>query len=149
MKRIAIGNDHAGFDLKNIIVNHLKSMNYEVKDFGTYSNERADYPDYAHVVSESVERGDFEFAVLICGSANGISMAANKHQGIRAALCWKPEIAKLSREHNNANILCLPGRFISDEEGITILTNFLETKFEGGRHQNRINKVSICSASAV
>jgi ribose 5-phosphate isomerase B len=143
--KIAIGNDHAGYEMKVTLLKWLEEQGYELRDFGTDTPDSVDYPDYVHPVASAVEKGEFRFGILVCGSGQGVSFTANKHQGIRAALCWKPEIAKLSREHNNANILCLPGRFISDEEGIDILKNFLETKFEGARHQNRISKVSICT----
>jgi ribose 5-phosphate isomerase B len=147
--KIAIGNDHAGTHLKNELKSFLEEYGYELTNFGTDSDDSVDYPDYVHPVASAVENGEFRFGILVCGSGQGVSFTANKHQGIRAALCWNTEIAKLSREHNNANVLCLPGHFISDEEGIDILKKFLETKFEGGRHQTRISKVSICSACAV
>lgn len=140
--RIAIGCDHAGYTLKEQIREHLAASGYEVKDFGTYSAESVDYPDFAHQVAIAVEKGEFQTGILICGSGNGINMAANKHQGIRSALCWKPEIAALARQHNNANIVALPARFISEAEGKEIVKVFLETSFEGGRHQNRVNKIS-------
>lgn len=144
--KIAIGNDHAGYKMKVILLKWLTEQGYQIQNFGTDTSESVDYPDYVHPVAKAVENGQFRFGILICGSGQGVSFTANKHQGIRAALCWTPEISKLSREHNNANILCLPGRFISDEEGIAILINFLETKFESGRHLDRISKVPICSA---
>ncbi len=147
--KIAIGNDHAGYEMKVPILKWLEEQGCEFKNFGTDSPGSVDYPDYVHPVANAVEKGEFRFGILVCGSGQGVSFTANKHQGIRAALCWKPEISKLAREHNNANILCLPGRFISDEEDIAILKNFLETKFEGGRHQDRISKVPICSTCAV
>jgi ribose 5-phosphate isomerase B len=142
MKRLAIGNDHAGFDLKMALVNYLNSIGYEVKDYGTYSTDRADYPDFAHPLSEAVEKGVYDLGILICGSGNGISMTANKHQGIRAALCWKKEIAELARLHNNANILALPARYIEIEEAKACLDVFLATEFEGGRHEARVEKIS-------
>lgn len=140
--RIAIGCDHAGYTLKEQIREHLAASGYEVKDFGTYSADSVDYPDFAHQVAIAVEKGEYQTGILICGSGNGINMAANKHQGIRSALCWKPEIAALARQHNNANIVALPARFISEAEGKEIVKVFLETSFEGGRHQNRVNKIS-------
>jgi ribose 5-phosphate isomerase B len=140
--RIAIGCDHAGYTLKEQIREHLAASGYEVKDFGTYSSDSVDYPDFAHQVAIAVEKGEYQTGILICGSGNGINMAANKHQGIRSALCWKPEIAALARQHNNANIVALPARFISEAEGKEIVKVFLETSFEGGRHQNRVNKIS-------
>ena len=142
MKRLAIGNDHAGYDLKMVILTYLQSEGYEVKDYGTYSAERADYPDFAHPVSEAIENGEFESGILICGSGNGISMTANKHQGIRAALCWNREIAELARLHNNANVLALPARFIDVDEAKACVDVFLSTNFEGGRHHARVEKIS-------
>ena len=147
--KIAIGNDHAGYEMKVTIMKWLEEKGFQIKNFGTDSTESVDYPDYVHPVATAVENGEFRFGILVCGSGQGVSFTANKRQGIRAALCWKPEIAKLAREHNNANILCLPGRFISDEEGIGILKNFLETKFEGGRHQDRISKVPVSLAGSM
>ena len=142
MKKIAIGSDHAGFELKSILINYLEQQGFEVKDFGAYSSERADYPDFAHPVSEAVEKGEFEKAVLICGSANGISMTANKHQGVRCAICWQPEIATLARAHNDANIIAFPARFIEIDVAKQCLDNFLSTQFEGGRHAGRVDKIS-------
>jgi ribose 5-phosphate isomerase B len=146
---IAVGNDHAGYEMKLIILEWLEQEGYQVKNFGTDTPESVDYPDYVHPVASAVEKGEFKYGILVCGSGQGVSFTANKHQGIRAALCWKPEISVLARQHNNANILCLPARFISHEESIEILKQFLNTQFEGGRHQNRISKVSICSACAI
>ncbi len=139
IKHIAIGSDHAGFDYKEVIKKHLS--NYLVKDFGTHSTDSVDYPDFAHPVASAVESGEFQLGILICGSANGVAITANKHAGIRAAICWKAEIASLARQHNDANILCIPARFISQEEATEIVETFLNTKFEGGRHQNRVNKI--------
>jgi ribose 5-phosphate isomerase B len=139
---IPIGADHAGFQLKEVVKNHLMSKGYEVKDFGCFSEESIDYPDYAHPVASMVEENDGMFGIVICGSGNGINMTANKHQGIRSALCWKNEIAELARLHNDANIIALPARFISEEEGIKMVDTFLTTEFEGGRHQNRVNKIA-------
>ena len=139
---IPIGADHAGFQLKERIKAHLDALGYEVKDFGCYSEESIDYPDYAHPVASMVEENDNMLGIVICGSGNGINMTANKHQGIRSALCWKKEIAELARQHNNANIIALPARFISEEEGIEMVDVFLKTAFEGGRHQNRVNKIA-------
>ena len=143
MKKLAIGNDHAGFDLKSEILKHLKSKGYDVKDFGAYSEERADYPDFAHILSSSVEKGEVDLGILICGSANGISMSANKHKGIRSAVCWKREIAELARLHNNANIIALPARYIDVDEAIACIDVFLNTEFEGGRHETRVKKISL------
>lgn len=139
---IAIGADHAGFEYKSFLIDYLEGRGIEVKDFGTYSDDSVDYPDFAHPVANAVEKAEFTLGVLICGSANGVAITANKHQGIRAALCWTPEIAELARLHNNANILCLPARFITVEEMKTIAERFVDTSFEGGRHANRVNKIS-------
>jgi len=145
--KIAIANDHAGFEMKTSLLKWLEEQEYSYTNFGTDSSDSVDYPDYVHPLASAVEKGDFNLGVLVCGSGQGVSFTANKHQGIRAALCWGPEIAKLAREHNNANVLCLPARFLSDRTGIKILKTFLETKFAGGRHQNRINKVALYSAT--
>lgn len=141
---IAIGSDHAGFALKTTLITILEAKGHQVKDFGCYSEDSIDYPDYAHPVAEEIEQKKSELGILICGSGNGISMTANKHQGIRCALCWNPEIASLARQHNDANILSLPARFISPEVAQEILTAFLSAEFEGGRHANRVSKIS-CS----
>ena len=137
---IAIGADHAGFEYKSIIVDFLKD--YSVKDFGTYSADSVDYPDFAHPVASAVENKEFTIGILICGSANGVAMTANKHQGIRAAICWNEELAELARTHNNANILCIPARFTSKEEAKNICMKFIQSSFEAGRHANRVNKIS-------
>lgn len=139
---IPIGADHAGFQLKERVKAHLEAKGYEVKDFGCYSEESIDYPDYAHPVASMVEENENMLGIVICGSGNGINMTANKHQGIRSALCWKKEIAELARQHNNANIIALPARFITEEDGIEMVDVFLATAFEGGRHQNRVNKIA-------
>jgi len=138
---ILFGCDHAGFQLKEVLLAHLASKNIATQDLGCYSEESIDYPDFAHPVASAVSKSPAALGVLICGSGNGINMTANKHSGIRSALCWKKEIAVLARQHNNANILALPARFLTNEEGIEILTAFLETHFEGGRHQHRIDKI--------
>lgn len=138
---IPIGADHAGYDLKEKLISYLTSKGFEVKDFGCYSNESVDYPDFAHPVASMVEKNDKMKGILICGSGNGINMTANKHQGVRSALCWMPVISELSRLHNDANIVVLPARFISDEEAYEIVDVFFSTEFEGGRHQNRVNKI--------
>lgn len=143
-KHIPIGADHAGFQLKERIKNHLRLKGFETEDFGCFSEESIDYPDYAHPVAEKVESSNDILGILICGSGNGINMTANKHQGVRSALCWKKEIAQLAREHNNANILTLPARFLTEEEALEIVDVFFSTKFEGGRHENRVNKIA-CS----
>ncbi len=141
-KKIAIGADHAGFPLKEQIKKYLSNLQYEVIDFGTFSEERADYPDFAHPVALAVESKETIFGILVCGSGNGVNMAANKHQGIRSALCWNKEIAELARQHNDANILALPARFISNETALQMVQSFLTTPFEGGRHQSRVEKIS-------
>lgn len=139
---VPIGCDHAGFQLKERIKEHLTQKGYEVQDFGCFSEDSIDYPDYGHPVASLVEENKGMLGVLICGSGNGINMTANKHAGIRSALCWKKELAELARQHNDANIIALPARFISEEEGIEMVDTFLSTAFEGGRHQNRVNKIA-------
>lgn len=141
---IPIGCDHAGFELKEKIKAYLIEKGYEVKDFGTHSEASIDYPDYAHPVAESVENNPGMLGILLCGSGNGINMTANKHQGIRSALCWLPEIAKLAREHNDANIMALPARFIDEQTAFEMVDLFLNTPFEGGRHQKRVDKIASC-----
>lgn len=143
MKRIIpIGCDHAGYQLKEKVISHIENLGYEVKDFGCYSEDSIDYPDFGHPVADMVESNDGMIGVLICGSGNGINMTANKHQGIRSALCWEVEIAQLAREHNNANIIALPARFISTEKALAMIDVFLKTSFEGGRHERRVNKIA-------
>lgn len=138
---IPIGADHAGFSLKEKVIEHLKKRGYEIKDFGCFSEESIDYPDFGHPVASMVEDNIGMKGILICGSGNGINMTANKHQGIRSALCWKKETAELARLHNDANIIALPARFISEEEALEMIDVFLTTEFEGGRHQLRVNKI--------
>lgn len=142
VKIIAIGSDHAGYDLKEVIINYLKNKGIEVKDFGPFSDERADYPDYAHPVANEVENNKVDLGILICGSGNGINMTANKHQGIRSALCWREDIAEMARLHNDANIIALPARYISEELALKCVDIFISTAFEGGRHIERVNKIS-------
>ena len=137
---IAIGADHAGFEYKQLLTLFLKDQ--PIKDFGTYSSDSVDYPDFAHPVASAVEKGECDLGILICGSANGVAITANKHSGIRAAICWTEELAGLARQHNNANILCIPSRFISIELAKAITLKFLTTEFEGGRHASRVNKIS-------
>ncbi|MCJ0741444.1 ribose 5-phosphate isomerase B [Pedobacter montanisoli] len=139
--KIAIGADHAGFEYKEVLKEFL-ATDYEVKDFGTHSTASVDYPDFAHPVASAVENKEFDFGILICGSANGVAITANKHQHIRAAICWENEIAALARQHNNANIICIPARFVSTYLAKEMTTTFLTTAFEGGRHENRVNKIS-------
>ncbi len=141
-KIIPIGADHAGFNLKGKIIEFLESKGYQVKDFGCFSEESIDYPDFAHPVAEMIEQNTGMLGILICGSGNGINMTANKHKGIRSALCWNKEITELARQHNDANIVSLPARFISEKEALEIVDTFLGTAFEGGRHQRRIDKIS-------
>ena len=141
MQKIAIGADHAGFEYKELLKKWLEKNGYSVKDFGTYTTESADYPDFAHPVASSVEKNEFDLGVLVCGSANGVAITANKHQGVRAALCWNEELASLARQHNNANILCLPARFVDVTLAEKILDRFLHSSFEGGRHERRVKKI--------
>jgi ribose 5-phosphate isomerase B len=141
--KIAIGSDHAGFELKEQLITYLRSHNNNVIDKGCFSLDRADYPDYGHAVANAVINNEVDFGILMCGSGNGINMSANKHKGIRAALCWNAEIASLARQHNDANILVLPARYISIEEAYKCLDDFLTAKFEGGRHQARLEKIDV------
>lgn len=141
--KIAIGSDHAGFELKEQLRSYLQQKEIDYTDKGCYSSERADYPDYGHAVANDVLAGTVNFGILICGSGNGINMTANKHKGIRAALCWNAEIAGLARQHNDANILTLPGRYISLEEAKKCVDVFLSESFEGGRHQGRVEKIDL------
>lgn len=145
MEKVIIASDHAGFRLKEKLVRWLISNRYEVKDLGCFSEDSVDYPDYAHPLALAVEKGDFDYGITICGSGNGISMASNKHQKIRSAVCWNEEISRLARSHNDANVCALPGRFISEAEAITIIKTFLATEFEGGRHKRRIDKIPVKS----
>lgn len=141
--KIGMASDHAGYLLKNKLISFLKNQNYKIHDFGCFTEESVDYPDFAHPLANAVESKTCEFGISICGSGNGINMTANKHQKIRAALCWSVEIAVLARLHNDANICSLPARFISEELAVEILKAFLSTKFEGGRHQKRIDKIPL------
>ena len=143
MKTLGMCCDHAGYALKQYVVQWLEAKEIEFKDYGTYSPESADYPDVAHPLAEAIEAGEHDCAIAICGSGNGISMTLNKHQGIRAALVWIPEIAHMTRLHNDANILVMPGRFISTETASQIMEEFFNTEFEGGRHQKRIDKIPV------
>ena len=137
--KLSIGNDHAGVDYKNFIIENLK--NYTIINHGTDDENSVDYPDFAHPVSLDVENKKSELCILICVSGNGVAMTANKHKKVRAALCWSEEIAKLAKQHNNANVVCIPARFISKEEALQIVKSFIDTKFEGGRHERRVNKI--------
>ena len=138
--RVAIGADHAGYEYKEELISFLKD--YKIKDFGTHSTGSVDYPDFAHPVASAVENKEFDLGILLCGSANGVAIAANKHQGIRAAICWNEELAKLARLHNDANILCIPARFVSIDLAKKMAQSFLDTSFESGRHATRVNKIS-------
>ena len=142
-KPMALCSDHAGYATKQVVIEYLKSQGIEYKDFGTYSEESCDYPDFAHACAEAVESGECYPGIGICGSGEGINMTLNKHQGIRSALCWKEEIARLARQHNDANVLAMPGRFLTNDEAIAIVKAFLSTEFEGGRHQRRIDKIPV------
>ena len=139
--KIAIASDHAGFERKQTVLKYLQAQGIEFKDFGAFSAESSDYADYAHPLATAVGHGEFDLGITLCGSGNGINMTANKHQGIRSAICWLPEIAALARQHNDANVCALPARYINDAQAIEIVKIFLATRFEGGRHQNRINKI--------
>lgn len=141
-KPIALGCDHAGIDYKNAVKKWLEDKGYSTKDFGTYNTDSVDYPDFAHPTAISVETGEACFGILFCGSANGVAMTANKHAGIRAGLCWVTEVAELVRLHNDANMICIPARFVSLELAFEMIEKFMGTSFEGGRHQNRVNKIT-------
>lgn len=141
-KPIAIGSDHAGFDYKETLISVLEAKGLAYTDFGTHSKDSADYPDYAHPVAEAVENGDAAFGILVCGSGNGVAITANKHQGVRAAICWGEELAKLAREHNNANIICIPSRFVRESDAEKMVALFITTEFEGGRHEKRVGKIA-------
>lgn len=139
---VAIGSDHAGFEYKAMLIELLTQAGWQVEDKGTYSTDSTDYPNYAHPVASMVENGEAAFGVLVCGSGNGVCMTANKHKDIRAALCWNVELAQLARQHNNANVLCVPARFVSEDLAKDMLNAFMTTEFEGGRHENRVNKIN-------
>lgn len=141
--KIALGSDHAGFEYKSAANLYLAVKGIEAFDFGTYSTESSDYPDYAHAVAKAVESDGFDFGILFCGSANGVAITANKHQGIRAAICWTTEIAILARKHNNANVICIPARFVSEQVSQEMIQAFLDTPFEGGRHAKRVDKIAL------
>jgi ribose 5-phosphate isomerase B len=139
--KIVIGSDHAGFEYKEAIKNYLEKNNIHIVDVGTYSTDSCDYPDYAHAAANEIETGNATFGILICGSANGVAITANKHQKIRAALCWQNEIASLARQHNDANVISIPARFVTIDEAVEMVHTFLTTDFEGGRHQKRVEKI--------
>ncbi|RAJ17859.1 ribose 5-phosphate isomerase B [Olleya aquimaris] len=141
--KIAIGNDHAGTDYKFAIVKHLEAKGYTITNYGTDTNNSVDYPDFVHPVATDVENKAVDFGILICGSANGVAMTANKHQQVRAGVCWTKEITELTRQHNNANIICIPARYTAVQQAIAMVEVFLDTTFEGGRHQNRVDKIPL------
>jgi len=141
---IYVANDHAGVELKLAVAKHLEANGYIVINLGTDTLDSVDYPDFAHPLAKAIDEGKAQFGILICGSANGVCITANKHQNVRAALCWKNDIASLARQHNDANVLGLPARFITIEEGIEMVDTFLNTAFEGGRHQGRVDKIACC-----
>ncbi|MGB3607819.1 MAG: ribose 5-phosphate isomerase B [Psychroserpens sp.] len=140
---ISIGNDHAGTDYKQAIVKHLEFLEYTVHNYGTDANDSVDYPDFVHPVAKDIDQEKVDFGILICGSANGVAMTANKYQNVRAGICWTKEITELTRQHNNANICCIPARYTAVQQAIQIVDTFLKTKFEGGRHQNRVDKIPV------
>lgn len=144
--KIALCSDHAGYELKSIIEGYLESQDIEYEDFGTFSADSCDYPDFAHPAAEAIEEGRCYPGIAICGTGNGIGMTLNKHQGIRAALCWNADLARLARQHNDANCLVLPGRFIDPATAINLVDIFLSTKFEGGRHERRVAKIPVCDS---
>lgn len=144
MKTVGLANDHAGFELKQFVAKYLTEKGYAVKDYGTHSEASCDYPDYAHALAKGLLHKEVDLGIAICGSGEGISMTLNKHQHVRAALVWMPEIAHMTRLHNDANVLVMPGRYISQETAAEIMAEFLNTEFEGGRHINRINKIPVC-----
>ena len=139
--KISIGNDHAGTDYKFAILKHLESKGISVTNYGTDSNDSVDYPDFVHPVAQDVQNNRADFGILICGSANGVAMTANKYQGVRAGICWMNEITELTRQHNNANIICIPARYTAIAQALTMVDTFLSTAFEGGRHENRVKKI--------
>lgn len=141
-KPISVGSDHAGYEYKQFLIDWLRDQGFVVRDNGTHSKDSVDYPDFAHPVADQVENGEAAFGVLICGSANGVAITANKHAGVRAAICWNEELAQLARGHNDANVLCIPARFVTLELALDMLKTFMKTAFEGGRHQNRVSKIS-------
>jgi len=142
-KIIALASDHAGFDKKQVIIKYLEEKGIKYHDFGCYSSDSIDYPEYAHAIAKAIDDGEYEIGITSCGSGQGINIVANKHQNVRSALCWNAEIAALSKEHNNANICALPGRFVSDDEAIAIVEAYLNAEFEGGRHARRIAQIPL------
>lgn len=142
-QKIALAADHAGFHMKELIKKYLTKEGYEVKDFGAHSDEDVDYPDFAHLLAYGIEKGECELGFVFCGTANGVNITANKHQGIRSGLCWKPEIAEMVRAHNNANVCAIPARYVTANETLEIVKAYLRTEFEGGRHERRVNKIAL------
>lgn len=142
-KVIALASDHAGFEKKQVILNYFKEKGIEFKDFGCFSEKSVDYPEFAHLIGDAIDKGEYETGITFCGSGQGISITANKHQNVRSAICWSAEIATLSIQHNNANICAVPGRFVSNEEAIAIVDAFLTAEFEGGRHARRIAQIPL------
>ena len=140
--KLAIGGDHAGFQYKERIIKHLEAAGHEVRDFAPNTDDSVDYPDHVHPLATSIASEDFDLGILICGSGNGVAMTANKHENVRAALCWNTELAALARQHNNANIICLPARFVAYEYAESLVDTFIKTDFEGGRHEKRVNKIN-------
>ena len=143
VKTVGLASDHAGFPMKQFVLQYLEKKGYPVKDYGTYSDESVDYPDFAHALAEGIENGDVYPGIGICGSGEGMAMTLNKHKGVRAALVWNPEIAQLTRQHNDANVLVMPGRFIDNKTAEKIMDEFFKTPFEGGRHEKRVNKIDL------
>ncbi|AXT18631.1 ribose 5-phosphate isomerase B [Flavobacteriaceae bacterium AU392] len=141
--KISIGNDHAGTDYKFAIIKHLEAKGYTINNYGTDASDSVDYPDFVHPVANDIDNEKVDFGILICGSANGVAMTANKHQGVRAGICWTKEITELTRQHNNANVICIPARYTAIQQVIQMVDVFLETEFEGGRHQNRVDKIAL------
>src|SRR6185503_13570290 len=139
--RIAAGCDHAGFEVKDAVVKMLRENGHDVKDYGTFSHDSVDYPDFAHAVANAIENKEADFGVLVCGSANGVAIAANRHHGVRAAIAWRIEVATLARQHNNANVICIPARFVTADEASQFVSSFLKSAFEGGRHEKRVLKI--------
>lgn len=142
-KTIAIASDHAGYDKKQVIIRFFEENGIPYKDFGCFSAESCDYPDFAHLIGEAIDKGEYEIGVTFCGSGQGISITANKHQNVRSALCWNPEIGALAKQHNNANICAIPARFVTDQEAVEIVSAYLNAEFEGGRHARRIAKIPL------
>lgn len=142
-KIIAVASDHAGFDKKQVILKYFNEKGIEYKDFGCFSDESVDYPEFGHAIGDAIDKGEFEMGISFCGSGQGISIAANKHQNVRSAICWKPEIAALAKQHNDANICSIPGRFVTDAEAIAIVKAYLNAEFEGGRHARRIAQIPL------